>query len=168
MVPLHRPGFLPRSQENYLKLLDWPTPQIAPGKRGTTPPSTPPLPQQLIGQLPKTGTGTEYGAGPRFRVIPRRSVRHAVEFPAFLTAGIPESPNYCHLLSSKNSRKSDGGNLTIPSLVKPERKLGFQHSSAGESAVQRKGLGGVAPPNLQSDFSILAIRLWQASNFGDT
>jgi len=45
-------GFLPLSQRDYLELLDWTAGQVAPGKRGTTPPSTPPLFQRLSGQLP--------------------------------------------------------------------------------------------------------------------
>ncbi len=40
------------SQGDYLKLLDWTVRQVTPGKRGTTPPSTPPLFQQLSGKLP--------------------------------------------------------------------------------------------------------------------
>jgi hypothetical protein len=45
-------GFLPLSQKDYLVLLDWTARQVAPGKRGTTPPSTPPLFQRLSGKLP--------------------------------------------------------------------------------------------------------------------
>jgi hypothetical protein len=45
-------GFLPLSQGDYLELLDWTARQVAPGKRGTTPPSTPPLFQRLSGKLP--------------------------------------------------------------------------------------------------------------------
>jgi REP element-mobilizing transposase RayT len=45
-------GFLPVSQGDYLELLDWTARQVAPGKRGTTPPSTPPLFQRLSGKLP--------------------------------------------------------------------------------------------------------------------
>ena len=56
-------------------------------------------------------------------VIPRRSVRHGVEFPAFLTACAPASASYCHLLSSNDLRKSDRGKLTIPSLVKKTTRL---------------------------------------------
>ena len=45
-------GFLPLSQGDYLELLDWTGRQVAPGKRGTTPPLTPPLFQRLSGKLP--------------------------------------------------------------------------------------------------------------------
>ena len=45
-------GFLSLSQGDYLELLDWTARQVAPGKRGTTPPSTPPLFQRLSGKLP--------------------------------------------------------------------------------------------------------------------
>jgi hypothetical protein len=45
-------GFLPLSQGDYLELLDWTARQVAPGKRGTTPPLTPPLFQRLSGKLP--------------------------------------------------------------------------------------------------------------------
>jgi hypothetical protein len=45
-------GFLAMSQGDYLELLDWTARQVAPGKRGTTPPSTPPLFQRLSGKLP--------------------------------------------------------------------------------------------------------------------
>jgi REP element-mobilizing transposase RayT len=45
-------GFLPLSQGDYLELLDWTARQVAPGKRGTTPPSAPPLFQRLSGKLP--------------------------------------------------------------------------------------------------------------------
>jgi hypothetical protein len=45
-------GFLPLSQGDYLELLDWTARQVAPGKRGTTPPSTPSLFQRLSGKLP--------------------------------------------------------------------------------------------------------------------
>jgi hypothetical protein len=45
-------GFLPLSQGDYLELLDWTAQQVAPGKRGTTPPSAPPLFQRLSGKLP--------------------------------------------------------------------------------------------------------------------
>ena len=58
-------------------------------------------------------------------VIPKRSERHAVEFPAFLTACDPASASYCHLLSSIDSRKSVGGKFTIPSLVKESTRQGF-------------------------------------------
>ena len=49
----HSPFFnrLP-SQGDYLELLDWTARQVAPGKRGMTPPSTPPLFQRLSGKLP--------------------------------------------------------------------------------------------------------------------
>ena len=40
------------SRGDYLELLDWTARQVAPGKRGTTPPSTPPLFQRLSGKLP--------------------------------------------------------------------------------------------------------------------
>ena len=40
------------SQGDYLELLDWTARQVAPGKRGTTPPSTPPLFQRLSRKLP--------------------------------------------------------------------------------------------------------------------
>ena len=40
------------SQGDYLELLDWTARQVAPGKRGTTPPLTPPLFQRLSGKLP--------------------------------------------------------------------------------------------------------------------
>lgn len=45
-------GFLPLSQGDYLELLDWTARQVAPGKRGTTLPLTPPLFQRLSGILP--------------------------------------------------------------------------------------------------------------------
>jgi hypothetical protein len=45
-------GFLPLSQRDYLELLDWTARQVAPGKRGTTPPLTSPLFQRLSGKLP--------------------------------------------------------------------------------------------------------------------
>jgi hypothetical protein len=45
-------GFLPLSQGDYLELIDWTARQVAPGKRGTTPPLTPPLFQRLSGKLP--------------------------------------------------------------------------------------------------------------------
>ena len=45
-------GFLPLSQGDYLELLDWTARQVAPGKRGTTPPLTPSLFQRLSGKLP--------------------------------------------------------------------------------------------------------------------
>ena len=45
-------GFLPLLQGDYLELLDWTARQVAPGKRGTTPPSTHPLFQRLSGKLP--------------------------------------------------------------------------------------------------------------------
>ena len=45
-------GFLPVSQGDYLELLDWTARQVAPGKRGTTPPSAPPLFQRLSDKLP--------------------------------------------------------------------------------------------------------------------
>jgi hypothetical protein len=40
------------SRGDYLELLDWTARQVAPGKRGTTPPLTPPLFQRLSGKLP--------------------------------------------------------------------------------------------------------------------
>ena len=45
-------GFLPLSQGDYLELLDWTARQVAPGKRATTPPSTPPLFQRSSGKFP--------------------------------------------------------------------------------------------------------------------
>ena len=45
-------GFLSLSQGDYLELLDWTARQVAPGKRGTTPPLTPSLFQRLSGKLP--------------------------------------------------------------------------------------------------------------------
>ena len=50
-----------RSQGDYLELLDWTARQVAPGKRGTTKPSTPPRFQRLSGKLPTATAWVELG-----------------------------------------------------------------------------------------------------------
>jgi hypothetical protein len=75
---------------------------------------------------------------PLLLVIPRRSVRHGVEFLAFLIACAPASANHCHLLSSNDSRKSDRGKLTIPSLVKKSTRQGFSLASLPLDRVLRR------------------------------
>ena len=53
-------GFLPLSEGDYLELLDWTARQVAPGKRGATPPLTPPLFQRLSGKLPTATAWVEW------------------------------------------------------------------------------------------------------------